>query len=532
MLPSRGVIRSGQAMRLRQMATQQSRAGCARNFATALRKPGGLGRPAMSIAQLSGRRIGLVNGAPTTLPSSMAAFSLFPWRSKNASAEVLPEGAVPEAAVSPQSTATASTASTPSTPSAPSTPITPSDAVQPDTLAAADPTTTAASVSDLLDGGALLDMPEQIGYLHAMGLDFGWGPSSMCMWLLEHVHVYTGLPWWASIGLTVLLFRSAIFFPSLTAAEQSARFQKLRADPKYAAAMTEMQQSAMRGGQLAQGRAMELRMTTKRMQAAAGVSTWKMFIPMINVPFGYGMFRLLRSMALLPVPALETDGLLWFQDLTVPDPFFVLPIASATIMYLIFRNNIKYMAPEQAQLMKMMQIVITPVSILVTVKMSAGLTLFFFLSSVLQMVQTWLWHQPWLRTWKGLPPLHTLIQTPGVAKPAASSTTLRLSPASTWQAPRAISTSATVTASGSEAAKPAGPPSTVDVVKKGWNKMMGTAKDKQGASKDKQTFKAALEYEKKRAAEEEESLYRRREAERQYREMKKAMARGTADKKP
>lgn len=194
------------------------------------------------------------------------------------------------------------------------------------------------------------------------------------------------------------------------------------------------------------------------------------------------------------------------------------------------------MAPEQAQLMKMMQIVITPVSVIVTVKMSAGLTLFFFLSSVLQMLQTWLWHQPWLRTWKSLPPLHTLVQTAAAAKPPASATTLRLSPTSTWQAPRAISTVAAAgsgSGSGSsDAGTPAGPPSTVDVVKKGWNKMMGTAKDKQGASKDKQTLQKALDYEKKRAVEEEESLYRRREAERQYREMKKSMAKGAADNKP
>lgn len=188
-------------------------------------------------------------------------------------------------------------------------------------------------------------MPEQIGYLHAMGLDFGWGPTSMCQWMLEHIHVYTGLPWWGSIGLAVFLFRASIFFPSLTAAEQSARFQKLRQDPKYAAAMTEMQQSAMRGSS-GQNRSMEMRMVTKRMQAAAGVSMWKMFIPMINVPFGYGMFRLLRSMALLPVPGLEDGGLLWIKDLTVPDPYFALPIASAGIMYLIFRVRFCFPSPR------------------------------------------------------------------------------------------------------------------------------------------------------------------------------------------
>lgn len=187
------------------------------------------------------------------------------------------------------------------------------------------------------------------------------------------------------------------------------------------------------------------------------------------------------------------------------------------------------MAPEQAQMMKMLQIVITPISILVTIKMAAGLTVFFFLSSVLQMIQTLLWHQPWLRTWKGLPPLETLIQTPSAK--GTTSTAFRLSPGSTWQAPRATYDREAAAAREAAEAAAASGPSTVDVVKKSWNKMMGAAKNKQGAAKDKQKLQDAETYEKKRAMEEEEALYRRREAERQYREMKKAMARGESNYK-
>ncbi|KIH91095.1 mitochondrial export translocase [Sporothrix brasiliensis 5110] len=551
MLPSRGLVQSSQALRLRQVT---SRAGCARNFSTALRSRSGSPATAASglaLGQLSGRRAGAAalsgshhstnsthNLLRTNMPSSAAAFSLWPFSSGNKSfkeGDILPAvSQTPTTPPPPSSSSTATPAPTEFVPEPPAS--TTSASAFPDP---ADP----AALSDLLDGSALLDMAEnQIGYLHALGLDFGWGPTSLCQWLLEHVHVYTGLPWWASIVGVALLFRAAIFLPSLTAAEQSAKLQVLRKNPRYAAAMAEMQASAFKGGAQGQGKAMEARLTMKRMQEAMDVSTWKMFVPMINIPFGYGMFRLLRATGALPVPGMETGGILWFTDLTVADPYFVLPLASAGIMYLIFRTNMKYMAPEQQQTMKYIQMAITPISVLVTIKMSAGLTFFFLTSSVLQMIQTWLWHQPWLRAWKGLPPMHEMLQggalnnLPGGGsahqQQAARPVAFRVDPNSSWKAPRATSTGFKEAAEDaasetSQAAKAeellTKPPSAVEVAKKGWGKLMGTAKEKQAASKDKELLRKAQDYEKRRAMEDETQAYHRREAERQYRAAKKTL---------
>ena len=40
-------------------------------------------------------------------------------------------------------------------------------------------------------------------------------------------------------------------------------------------------------------------------------------------------------MAYLPVPSLQTGGALWFPDLTMADPFYLLPIAVTGTMYFI-----------------------------------------------------------------------------------------------------------------------------------------------------------------------------------------------------
>ena len=498
------------------------------------------GGTSTTIAQLSGRRVTAPSASAArisinnNLPSTAAAFSLWPFSRKASPAA--DAAAQPETATAPVPEPAA--AAPPPPPPAAADPVLSAASDTAAASSAASPSASipsvddAAALSDLLDGSALLDMPsDQLGYLHALGLDYGWGPTSMCQWAVEHVHVYTGLPWWASVLAATVLFRAAIFMPSLTAAEHSAKIQLLRSDPAYAKAMEDMQTAAFRGGGggNSQMKAMEARLKLKQMQKDANVSTYKMFVPMVNVPFGYGMFRLLRGMSTLPVPALEDSGLLWFPDLTVPDPYFLLPLGSAGIMYVIFRANMRYMAPQMQSMMKMMQMVITPISVVLTARMSALLTFFFFTSSFLQMLQTGLWHQPWLRRWKGLPPMDQMVGG-GLAASARNSSnsipaTYRLEPGSNWQAPRTVSQQQQHQSSTAAAAAAAAqPPSAVDVVKQGWSKMMGQAKDKQKDMSAKDIFAKADLFEKKRTVEDEESLYRRREAERQYREMKKAMA--------
>ena len=49
-------------------------------------------------------------------------------------------------------------------------------------------------------------------------------------------------------------------------------------------------------------------------------------ILLLQVPIFFSVFFGLRKMAYLPVESLRTGGILWFTDLTVPDPFYALPL--------------------------------------------------------------------------------------------------------------------------------------------------------------------------------------------------------------
>ena len=76
----------------------------------------------------------------------------------------------------------------------------------------------------------------------------------------------------------------------------------------------------------------------KQVFKMAGFNPFSILTPTaIQGMLGFGTFRLLRGMATLPVPGLKDGGLGWVKDLTLPDPYYVLPAAVAVSMHLFIR---------------------------------------------------------------------------------------------------------------------------------------------------------------------------------------------------
>jgi YidC/Oxa1 family membrane protein insertase len=72
-------------------------------------------------------------------------------------------------------------------------------------------------------------------------------------------------------------------------------------------------------------------------QREAGVRPALAMLGLLHIPFGFGMYRVLHNMATLPVPSMENGGFLWFQDLTAPDPFYILSIVGPIVMFTMMR---------------------------------------------------------------------------------------------------------------------------------------------------------------------------------------------------
>lgn len=147
--------------------------------------------------------------------------------------------------------------------------------------------------------------------------------------LLEHIHIYSGMPWWASIATLAVCMRLIALKFMIDSADQQARMAKIR--PITAPIQTRMIEAMKNKDQIGSLKAkQELRELNKN----AGISVWKGLLPMfILIPTGFGQFRLGRGMADLPVPALENESLLWLPDMTMSDPFFILPLATGFVVY-------------------------------------------------------------------------------------------------------------------------------------------------------------------------------------------------------
>ena len=175
-------------------------------------------------------------------------------------------------------------------------------------------------------------MDEHIGYLKELGLDFGWGPTSMMQWLLEHVHIYSGFAWAGTIVATVTIVRFALLKSFLDASDMNARMQKIKP-------VTDVQIKKMAEARAKEDRPMLMAASAERnrLNREAGVKFWKVLVPFVQIPLGFGTFRLLRGMGTLPVPGFDTGGALWFQDLTMPDPYGILIISTSLLYFFSFR---------------------------------------------------------------------------------------------------------------------------------------------------------------------------------------------------
>lgn len=188
-----------------------------------------------------------------------------------------------------------------------------------------------SSISDIINGQDILNMPEQLGYLKAIGLDYGVGPTSVMQWALEHIHVWSGLGWGTTIVATAVLLRTIMFYPQVRSLKFTAIMQQMKKDPRSNEAMKLVQEGFQESDPEKRQKGQVL---NKLLREQYNVSNWGILWSFMQIPFTFGLFRIVSGMTHIPVPSLETAGYLWFSDLTATDPYFILPAAGTGLMIL------------------------------------------------------------------------------------------------------------------------------------------------------------------------------------------------------
>lgn len=197
--------------------------------------------------------------------------------------------------------------------------------------------------------GAGTDNPYPIYWLDPEGASYRFvlGIASRAADVIGGIHEVTALPWWATIFAVGALIRVAMVPLTIASLRNASRAADARAD------IVALRHAYARAT-LAGAAAPVLREKLELVRALAfGVQAalhkakcypWHSLVtPAVQIPFVLAAVLGARHAVLLGDSSFETGGMLWFMDLTAPDPYNALPIASVALAYtsleVIFRDK-------------------------------------------------------------------------------------------------------------------------------------------------------------------------------------------------
>ena len=201
-------------------------------------------------------------------------------------------------------------------------------------------------------------------------VDYGWLYilASPLFWVLKTIHGFVGNWGWAIILLTILI--KAVFYPLNHKAGRSMAQMKVLG-PK----MEKLKQLYGDDRQKLNQAMMEL-YKTEKINPLGGCLPIVVQIPVFIALY----WVLLASIELRHAPWLG-----WIQDLSAPDPFYILPVIYAISMFVQTKLNPQPADPVQARVMLAMPIVFSVFFLF----FPSGLVLYWVVQNLLSIAQQW-----------------------------------------------------------------------------------------------------------------------------------------------
>jgi YidC/Oxa1 family membrane protein insertase len=179
-----------------------------------------------------------------------------------------------------------------------------------------------------------------------------------------------GAPWWLSIVLLTVSVRAALFPLTIRQVENMRATQELKPEMDRIRSRYEddrqKQQEAM----------MEL-CRERKINPLAGL------LPLlVQIPVFITMYQVVRSHE-ESFPSFANGGLLWFTDLTRPDPYLVLPVLSASLLIAAGEVSGKNVDPRQRRMMRFLPVAFTAL----IARFPAGLFVYWVTSNAVTLAQ-------------------------------------------------------------------------------------------------------------------------------------------------
>ncbi|MCW3147761.1 membrane protein insertase YidC [Stutzerimonas stutzeri] len=201
-------------------------------------------------------------------------------------------------------------------------------------------------------------------------VDYGilWFIAQPIFWLLENIHALLGNWGWSIIVLTIII--KLAFFP-LSAASYKSMARMRAVSPKMQALKEQHGDDRQKLSQAM----MEL-YKKEKINPLGGC------LPIIvQMP----VFLALYWVLLESVEMRQAPWMFWITDLSIKDPFFILPIIMGVTMFIQQQLNPTPPDPMQAKVMKLLPIIFT----FFFLWFPAGLVLYWVVNNVLSIAQQW-----------------------------------------------------------------------------------------------------------------------------------------------
>lgn len=270
-------------------------------------------------------------------------------------------------------------------------------------------TTTQDSVTGITGTDAGIDIPAfdiaipplQYGDLAELGLA-GWSPAGIIRWTFEILQVSSGMPWFYTIIAGTLLWRVVILPANIMSLRNSSRL--LPYTDKLQAVTAEWKQIDTSDRLALQ------RISLKRQkiyeQAGARVLP-SIIMPFVQIPVTLGLFFAVRKMTMLPVEQLKESGVFFLPDLTVADPYYILPILSTVainIQMSVMKGDVNFAErPDMAHIMNYMRI-FSFLSVPLMGSLPSGLWLSILTGVMVSSLQSFILQRATVRNWLKITP--------------------------------------------------------------------------------------------------------------------------------
>lgn len=219
-------------------------------------------------------------------------------------------------------------------------------------------------------GPKAIETLKPVGGKLEWAVDYGWFDlfAKGLHWMLAKFYSYVG-NWGIAVILGTIVLKIALFPLATKSYVSMGRMRKMQ---------PEMEEMKKRYGDDRERMASEMMALYKKHKVNPASGCWPM---LVQIPIFFAFYKVI----LVSFDFRQAEFMLWITDLSVKDPFYVLPILMGASMFIQFRLNPAPADPVQAQVMKAMPIVFTFLFLM----FPSGLVLYWLTNNVLSIGQQW-----------------------------------------------------------------------------------------------------------------------------------------------